>query len=367
MRLVPVERESGTEGEDEGMDMSGMPEGLAHVKVSPERQHLIGVTKETVSRRELRLRIRTVGVVDADETKVADIHSKIQGWIDELYVDYTGKMVRKGDPLLSIYSPELVSTQEEYLLALEAADKYKDSPFPEIVESGEKLVTSARRRLELWDIPDDEIEELERTRVPKKTLTLRSPITGYVTEKHALEGMYVSPQMRLFRITDLSRVWVHADLYEYELQYVSVGQKATFELSYFPGETFEGIVTYVYPYLEEKTRTAKVRLEFPNPGYRLKPGMYANVEMFAELGEHLAVPEEAVLNTGERAVVYVAVDEASFEPREVVLGPKAGDYWAVLEGLREGEMVVTSANFLIDSESRLRAAVAATAGAGHAH
>jgi Cu(I)/Ag(I) efflux system membrane fusion protein len=306
--------------------------------------------------------IRTVGVVEQDETRVRHIHTKITGWIEDLHVDFTGKEVRRGAPLLSIYSPELVSTQEEYLLALRARERVSGSPFPEVAGSGESLLRSTRRRLELWDITEAEIRRLEETGEPKKDLTLYSPISGFVLHKTALEGMYVQPGTELFTIADLSEVWVHADVYEYELPLVAVGQEATLTLSYSPGELFHGRVDYVYPTLDAATRTAKVRFRFPNAGLDLKPQMYANVEIRVDLGERLAVPEEAILDTGRRQVAFIAEGDGWFAPREVKTGQKAEGLVEVLEGLAEGERVVTSGNFMIDSESRLEASITAAAG-----
>jgi len=357
MKLVPVE---GTEPEE----ARGTP-GLATVRITSEKQQLIGVRTGLVRYVDMEKIIRTVGRVTYAEPNVAYVTTKFEGWIEELYVDYTGKRVRKGQPLFTIYSPELVSTQEEYLLALKAQEYLTRSGFSEVSSGANNLLESTRRRLLLWDITEKDIRELERTGKPRKTLTIYSPIDGYVIHKNVFRGMKVSPGLNLYHIVDLSTVWVEADIYEYEIPFVKVGQEATISLSYCPGETFSGKVTYIYPYLESKTRTVKVRMEFPNRDLKLKPEMYANVELKVRLGRKLAVPEEAVLNAGTRQYVFVDLGDGRFEPREVRLGPKADAYVAVLEGLREGERVVTSANFLIDSESKLRAAL--TAMGGHQH
>jgi len=332
-------------------------EGLAVVKITPEKQQLIGVRTERVKYLTLDKTIRTVGMVEVDETKLTDVNTKIDGWIEELYVDYTGQLVKKGQPLLAIYSPELVATQEEYLLALRARKQLQDSPFPDIARSGDSLVEAARRRLELWDIPASEIKAIERSGEPIKTLLLFAPFTGYVMERRATEGMYVRAGMPLYRLADLSTVWVQADIYEYELPLVKVGQHARLTVNAYPGRTFPGRVTYVYPTVEGRTRTVKVRFEFLNPQELLKPGLYANVEIRVPLGRELAVPAEAVLDSGLRQIVFVAQGEGYFEPREVKLGSRAGDYYLVLSGLEEGEEVVSSGNFLIDAESRLKAAI----------
>jgi len=334
------------------------------VQISPERQQLIGVRFGTVAKRTLQKVIRTVGRIDYDEKRIGIVSPKIGGWIEELLVDFTGRFVRKGEPLLTIYSPELVSTQEEYLLALKAKQDWSKSPFPEVTEGGNLLAESARRRLKLWDISDAQIKTLEESREPTKTLTLYSPFTGYVIEKMVNKGQFVDAGMALFKIADLSVVWLIADIYEYELSAIRLGQQAAIQMAYYPGETFTGKAIYIYPYLDPQTRTAKVRYEFPNPRGKLKPEMFTNLEITVRLGDKLAVPEDAVIDTGLRKVVVIDRGSGYFEPREVKLGVKAGDVFEVLDGLQAGERVVTSANFLIDSESKLKEAIG---GMGHQH
>jgi len=334
------------------------------VQVSPEKQQLIGVKIGVVESKPLEKVIRTVGKVDYDEKRIVTVSPKIGGWIEDLYIDFTGKFVRKGDPLLTIYSPELVATQEEYLLALKARKDLKKSPFPEVAGSGDSLAESAKRRLKLWDISDDQIKSLEEGGEAKKTLTLYSPFTGFVLEKTAYQGMNVMPGMALYKLADLSIVWLIADIYEYELPFVHVGQQAAIQLSYLPGETFTGKAIYIYPALDPNTRTAKVRFEFPNAQGRLKPEMYANVEIKIHLGQKLVVPDGAVIDTGIRQMVIIDKGSGYFEPREVKVGAKVDDYYEVTKGLKVGERVVTSANFLIDSESKLKEAMA---GVGSAH
>ena len=334
------------------------------VQISPERQQLIGVRFGTVEKRPLQKVIRTVGRIDYDEKRIGIVSPKIGGWIEELYVDFTGKFVRKGEPLLTIYSPELVSTQEEYLLALKAQQDWSKSPFSEVTEGGSLLAESARRRLKLWDISDAQIKALEESREPKKTLTLYSPFTGYVLEKMVYKGQFVGAGMALFKIADLSVVWLIADIYEYELPAIRLGQQAAIQMTYYPEETFTGKAIYIYPYLDPQTRTAKVRYEFANPHGKLKPEMFTNVEITVRLGDKLAIPEGAVIDTGVRKVVIVDRGSGYFEPREVRLGATAGELLEVLDGLKAGERVVTSANFLIDSESKLKEAVG---GMGHQH
>jgi Cu(I)/Ag(I) efflux system membrane fusion protein len=334
------------------------------VQISPERQQLIGVRFGTVERRTLQKVTRTAGRIDYDEKRIGTVAPKISGWIEDLYVDFTGQFVRQGEPLLTIYSPELVSTQEEYLLALKARLDWSKSPFAEVSESGKLLAESARRRLKLWDISDAQIETLEKTREPMKTLTLYSPFTGYVLKKMITRGQFVEAGMALYTIADLSVVWLIADIYEYELPSIRLGQKAAIEMAIYPGEKFTGKLIYIYPYLDPQTRTAKVRFELANPHDKLKPEMFANVEISVLLGDRLAIPEGAVIDTGVRKVVIVDRGSGYFEPREVKLGAKAGEIFEVIDGLKAGERVVTSANFLIDSESKLKEAVG---GVGHQH
>jgi Cu(I)/Ag(I) efflux system membrane fusion protein len=332
------------------------------VNISPERQQLIGVKIGTVERRHLEKLIRTTGRVDYDEKRLVTISPKIGGWVEDLFVDFTGAYVKKGQPLLTIYSPELVSTQEEYLVALKAKEGFMKSPFPEVASSGNTLAESARRRLKLWDISDDQIKALEQSGQPQKTLTLHSPYEGFLLERMVYKGMNVMPGMALFKLADLSVVWIYADIYEYELPLIRLGQLASVKLAYLPAETFTGKVIYIYPSLDPKSRTAKVRLEFPNPKGRLKPEMYADVNLRIDLGEKLAIPEGAVIDTGVRQVAFIDKGFGYFEPREVKLGVKVDNYYEVIQGLKPGDRVVTSANFLIDSESSFKEAVGGMAG-----
>lgn len=341
----------------------GMPSvAPGGIMLSPEKQQLMGVTIGKVERKPMVKVIRTVGTVEADETRIAHVHTKIGGWIEELHVDYTGKFVEKGQLLFTLYSPELVATQEEYLLALKARDYLGDSPFQEVAGGGRSVLKATRRRLKFWDISDEQIEELERTGQPKINVAFYSPISGYVTKKHALKGMAVTPGMALYTITDLSKVWILADIYESEISMVSSGMDATATIDAYRGEVFHGKVVYIYPYLEGATRTLKVRLELDNPEMRLKPKMFANVQIEVDLGQRLAVPEGAILDSGSRQIAFVALGKGHFEPREVTLGPKVGGEYVVLKGLKEGERVVTSATFLIDSESQLKSAIGGMGG-----
>ncbi len=337
------------------------------VFVSPERQQISGVRFGQVRVQNMEKVILTVGKLEFDEKKIATVSPKIGGWIEDLYVDYTGKMVRKGQPLLSIYSPDLVSAQEEFLLALKIKKIYTAQPSAEWSSQGEALLESARKRLLLWDITPKQVENLEKTGEIKKNLVLHSPVDGFVMEKMVFKGMGIMPGTSLYKIGDLSSIWVIADVYEYELPFVQIGQKALITLAYYPGQSFEGTATYIYPSVDPKTRTAKVRFDLPNPEFRLKPEMWANVELKIPLGRKLVVPEDAVMDTGEMQMAFVDRGQGYFEPRHIQVGSKVKGYYEVLSGLRDGEKVVTSANFLIDSESRLSGAMGGMAGMGHQH
>jgi Cu(I)/Ag(I) efflux system membrane fusion protein len=328
------------------------------VMVSPERQQLIGLKTGVVEYRSIERMIRTVGVVEFDERRLADINIKIEGWIESLLVNFTGEPVKKGQPLLTIYSPDLVSTQEEYLQALRAKETLRKSRFPDIASGGDTLLNASRRRLQYWDISDDDIATLERTRTPRKSLTLYSPIDGVVIEKMAFRGKKVMPGESLYKVADLSNVWVQGEIYEYEVPAVKLGQQATITIASYPGEVFHGKVTYINPVLQEKTRTVKVRFEFPNTkDWKLKPQMYANVALKIPFGKRLVVPDEAILDSGTQQLVFIDRGQGTFEPRDVKVGVRTDGYAEILAGLSVGERVVTSANFLIDSESQLKTAV----------
>jgi RND family efflux transporter MFP subunit len=348
MDLVPVY-------EDEGQTST---EGA--ISVASNVLQTMGVRTAKVEVKELSRTIRAVGKVMVDEKRLAQITTKINGWVDRLYVNATGEPVRRGQVLLSIYSPELVSAQEEYLLSLKSFKNQKNSSFPELADSARRLLEASRRRLSYWDIGSAQIDALERTSDVKKTLTLTSPVNGIVIQRMGTEGMYVKAGMPLLEVADLSKVWVEADIYQYELPWVKLGQHAVMTLDYLPGKTFHGRVDYIYPYLEGKTRTAKVRLIFANPGLQLKPEMFAQVELKSPLHvSAVAVPSEAVINTGQKQHVFLALGKGQFKAQEVKLGLEAQDgWWQVLSGLKGGEEVVMSGQFLLDSESRFREAAA---------
>ncbi|MFQ5798504.1 MAG: efflux RND transporter periplasmic adaptor subunit [Bacteroidota bacterium] len=348
-----------------GMDLIPVYEGDAEVSggptvvIDPVTVQNIGVQTAPVEKMDLYRVIRAVGHLDYDEEKLYRVNTKFSGWIEKLYVDETGQEVRKGQPMLEIYSPELVTTQEEYLLAVRNAKKLGESPFGEVSSSARSLLESTRRRLLYWDITERQIKDLEEKGIISKTMTLFSPVEGIVLSRMAEQGMHVKPGMDLYRIADLSTIWVYAQIYEYEVPWVKVGQTVEMELPYIPGKLFQGRVDYIYPYLDQKTRDVKVRLVFPNPGLDLKPEMYANVRIESRLGSAVAaVPGEAIIRSGKRNVAFVARGGGKFEPRDVILGVEGQDgYVQVLAGLQPGEEVVTSAQFLLDSESRLKEAI----------
>ena len=330
----------------------------ATVKLTPNVVQKIGVRTALVEVYPLKRKIRTVGRVVYDETRIVDITTKIGGWVEQLYVDFTGQMVNKGQSLIDIYSPELVSTQEEYLLALQSKQTLGESRFPEVRDAAASMLTSTRRRLQLWDITEAQIARLESEKKVQKLMTIYSPQRGIVIDKNVFEGGYVKSDMPMYRIADLSKVWVDVSIYEYELPWVALGQTASMTLSYAPGKTYTGKIKFIYPYLEEKTRTVQVRLEFPNPDWEFKPGMYADVVIESPITmETLVVPDEAVIRSGDRNVVVVDLGGGIFEPRGITLGVEADNHFQVLEGLAAGDRVATSAQFLIDSESRLKEAI----------
>ncbi len=327
------------------------------VVIDPVTVQDIGVRTALVTRKTITRKIKSVGRVAYDEKRIARLHPKVNGWIDNLQVDETGTSVSEGQILLSIYSPRLVATEEEYLLALDNYQKLKDSSVDDIRRGAKELVDSSRDRLRLFDVPDHQISELEKTRKAKKYLHIHSPFNGIVVNIGARDGQYVTADTELFKIADLSRVWVYVDVYEYELSWVNIGDEAKITLAAMPGEIFTGKLTYIYPYLEENTRTIKVRLEFDNQDYKLKPNMFADVTI--QSGEQvnaLVVPSQAVLHTGNRDIVLVVRGAGKYLPREVNLGVDSEGLVQIISGLQEGEEIVTSAQFLIDSESKLREA-----------
>jgi len=348
MDLVPVYDE---QGEDK--------EPASVIRIDPVTMQNMGVRLARVERKRLVKNIRTYGTITYDERKIYTVNTKFNGWIEKLYVDFVGDKVKKGQPLFDIYSPELVTAQEEYLLAVEQCSSLCGSSYPSIREGAKRLIEASRTRLRYWDLTDGQIKQIESTGKAQKTLTIYSPASGVVIEKDAFEGHYVKLGEHQFVIADLSIIWVDVSIYEYELPWIRRGMSAHMDLSYIPGKRFMGKVLYVYPFLEQKTRTAKLRLEFKNPGYKLKPGMYANIYLKSVISKSsLVIPQEAVIDSGVRKVVFVSLGKGKFQPRDVRIGVEGNENeFQVLEGLKEGEKIVISAQFMLDSESRLREAI----------
>jgi Cu(I)/Ag(I) efflux system membrane fusion protein/cobalt-zinc-cadmium efflux system membrane fusion protein len=348
MDLVPVYEEEG-----------GEKEPASIIRIDPVTIQNMGVRMGRVKRKPLVKHIRAFGNITYDERRIYAVNTKFNGWIEKLYVSFIGETVKKGQPLFDIYSPELVTAQEEYLLSLQHNASLKESPYPSIREGARRLLKASRTRLRYWDLSEKQIKKIENTGIVQKTITIYSPASGVVIKKIAFQGHHVKAGEHLYEIADLSRVWVDVEIYEYELPWIKKGMPAKMELSYIPGKIFTGKVLYVYPFLTAKTRTAKLRLEFPNPDYQLKPNMYANVNLESAVsGDSLVIPQEAVIDSGVRKVVFVAMGKGKFQPREVKLGLEGNDNeFQVLEGLRENEQIVLSAQFMLDSESRLREAI----------
>jgi RND family efflux transporter MFP subunit len=348
MDLVPVYEEEG-----------GEKEPASAIQIDPVTMQNMGVRLAKVMRKPLAKDIRTYGNITYDETGIYTVNTKFSGWIEKLYVNFVGDKVRKGQPLFDIYSPELLSAQEEYLLALQQCTSLSTSPYPDIRQGAQRLLEASRTRLRYWDLTEEQISEIEQAGKTQKTLTIYSPATGVVIKKLAFEGHYVKAGEHQYEIADLSKVWVDVDIYEYELPWVYQGMPAEMELAYIPGRRFYGKVLYIYPYLTAKTRTATLRLEFTNPDYELKPDMYANIYLKSAVAkDSLVIPQEAVIDSGLRKVVFVSRGRGKFEPRDVTLGSEGNDNeYEVLSGLHEGELIVVSGQFMLDSESRLQEAI----------
>lgn len=366
MDLVPADGAGDPAGASAGQ---GTPR--AGITIDPRRQQLIGVRTAPVERRTLTDTVRAAGIVRYDETRLTDVNLKLEGWIRTLHVETTGALVRRGQPLFTLYSPELVATQNEYLLALKTRDQLGRSQLPDAREHAARLVESAKARLALWDLAPDQFAKLDASRQADPAILFRSPAAGYVIEKHAIEGQHVMPGQTLYKLADLSTVWIEADVYEQEIRRLRVGAPATVTLDAYPGERFHGRISFIYPFVGDETRTVKVRVTLANSGARLKPGMYASVELPARGGSSLVVPANALLDSGREQIVFVALGDGYFEPRRVTAGGRHDDGVEILAGVTEGEAVATGAAFFLDSESQLRSALqayetppAADAGAG---
>ncbi len=376
MKLVPIDEKRQTPAAPHGTSAAPGKNSAGHAKDSTtveqrgdratvaipvRKQQLIGVRTGPVKRIPFVRTIRTVGRVVVDETRLHHVHTKVDGWVEDLYVNSTGQRVARGEPLLSLYSPEILATQEEYLLALRTRRALGEGALPETVRRADEMVESGKRRLLLYDLSPAQIEALETKGEPSRYVRIYSPVSGYVLMRNVNQGHKITPDDNLLDVADLSRVWVLASVYEYELPYVKEGQPATMTLSYLPGKTYSGKVGLIYPVLDSASRTVQVRLESENREMDLRPEMYADVVLHSDLGTRLAVPQSAIIASGTRNVVFVAQGNGYFQPREVRLGLRLDDMAEVLDGLSEGETVVTSGNFLIDSESRMKAALEAVA------
>ena len=329
---------------------------LAPVQLTPQRMQSIGVTLGTVERKQVTNDLRVTGNVDMDERQLASVQVRFPGWIHKVFVNATYDHVRKGQPLFTIYSPDLVTTEQEYLLAREHQHQLAQSSVPGVAAGADVLVSAAKERLQQWEVPQSEIAKLESTGKVITDLTINSPVSGYITERNALPNLYVQPETKLYTVSDLSTVWVYGQVFQTDLGQIKPGDPAIVTVDAYPGKTFKGRVDVILPQVDMNTRTAKVRLVFPNPSLQLKPGMYVNVALKIPLGRVATIAASAVFHSGTRNLVFVHKGEGSLAPQEVELGPRVGDDYVVLKGLKPGDSIVTSANFLIDSEAQLQAA-----------
>ncbi len=363
MDLVPVAADPGMPGA--GGEPVTLIEGRAPVMIAPERLQGFGIQTAPVEERTLTEDVRAVGQVVPDEAKLFQVRTKIEGFVERLVVNQTNQFVTAGQPMLEVYSPEVVSAEEEYLNAVELAKQTASSPFPEIRQNSEALVQAARRRLALWDIPQAEVERLTATHQVRRTVTLQMPYTGHVHELSVKVGDRIDPSMTLYVIADFSTVWVHAQVYEHDLGKIYEGQTARITLGALPGQQFTGRVDFIWPHVETATRTTTVRIVVKNPGHILKAGMFGDAVLVGRPQRLLTVPKEAVVDTGRRTLVFVQVEPGRFEPRQITLGREMDEYFEVVSGLTAGEQVVTEGNYMVDSDSRIRGtALGAGLGAG---
>jgi Cu(I)/Ag(I) efflux system membrane fusion protein len=369
--MVPSDTSPVPKKDPMGMDYvpvyAGEEQQGNQVSISPEKVQKLGVKTEAASIKSLTRTIRAVGTVQVDERRLYTVAPRFEGWIQQLYVNATGQAVKRGEPLMDVYSPELVSAQQEYLIALEGIHSLQESG-PVVLGGMQQLTEAALQRLRNWEVPEDELQRLRREDKARQLLTLRAPVTGVVLEKTAVQGMRFMPGEALYRIADLSSVWLLADVFEQDLGLVHPGQKASITVNAYLGKVFTGKVAFIYPVVNPQTRTAQVRIELPNPKDLFKPAMYARVELAAahSSAPMVIIPNSAVINSGTRQVVLIEKGEGRYEPREVKLGLQDDEYVQVLEGVSAGERVVVSANFLIDAESNLKAALGSFGGhAGH--
>ncbi|MCU0770735.1 MAG: efflux RND transporter periplasmic adaptor subunit [Verrucomicrobia bacterium] len=355
------------EGHGESATPAPVP-GRISIRLSPEKRQLIGLTLSTVEKRSLTRTVRSTGTVEHDETRYARIAPRFAGWVRELHVNFTGAPIEKGQPLFTVYSPELFASESEYLVAWRAAQQLKTNAPASQRDAAIALLESARLRLTLYQVGEEEIRALEQRGQASAELPFRAPFSGHVLVKNAIEGQSFMAGQTLYEIADLSRLWLRASVVESDFPRVAIGQNATSRFPYLTPDTYAAQVTFIYPHIDPQTRRGEVRLELENPEHRIRPGMWADVELEIESGEKLAVPASAVINTGTRYVAFAEGPDQHLEPREVSLGWRTDDYYEVVAGLREGEQVVTRALFLVDSESQLKAAIAGMGAAGeHQH
>jgi membrane fusion protein, copper/silver efflux system len=347
MALVPM-YESKTPAEQATTDA-----GLIHLPQSQQRA--LGVRLSSVEEQDMSRTLRTSGVVTADERNIAHVHVKTSGWVEDVYANFVGQLVHKGQPLFTFYSPDIMATQQEYLIARRGQQQLGKSPYDEVAKSSQSLLESARERLKLWDLTDEQIDALDRTGEVSKTITIYSPVSGFVTDRKVFPNAAATGDTDLYTIADLSHIWVTADVFEADLPYVKVGEQAVIHFPYAPGKIITGRIGYSYPELDPQTHTAKVRIDVANPGLVLKPNMLADVELHIAYGRHLAVPAEAVLDSGTMQTVFVARDDATFEPRMVTVGATVDGKTIITAGLKKGETIVESGNFLLDSDTQLNA------------
>jgi RND family efflux transporter MFP subunit len=344
MKLVPVYASN--------LPAGPLPSG--GVQISPARQQLMGITSAQAQYRTIDRVIRTTGQVDIDETRISSVSTKVSGWVQKVFVDSTFQHVTKGEPLFTVYSPDLLAAEQEYLLAMKARKTLEQSSLVAVKADGLSLLEAARQKLSLLDVTPDQIRGLEVTGKPEREITVYSPAVGHVLERKVFPNQYVTPEAELYKIVDHTSMWIYAEVYESDIPYVSEGQEAVVTAEALPGQRLTGRVSLVVPHMMEETRTERVRMEFANSDLKLEPGMFVNVELHRSLGRRLTVPADAVLDSGTHQRVFIDHGKGVFEPRTVTVGARSGDYVVILSGLRAGEQVVTRANFLIDSESNLR-------------
>jgi len=355
----PRTAESGGNGNSSQPEMTASEPSLAPIQLTPQRLQSIGVQLGTAELKQVQAELRVTGNVDMDERRIAYVQTRFPGWIRKVYADATYQYIRKGQPLFTIYSPDLVTTEQEYLLAKKNSEQVRTSTVNGVNTGAQALLSAARERLTQWEVPASEIEKLETTGKVITDLTFNAPVSGYITEKNALPNMYVQPESKLYTVADLSTVWVNAQIFQTDIGRIKPGDAATVTVDAYPGKTFRGRVDFILPQVDMTTRTVRTRLVFPNPSLLLKPGMFVNVVLAAPASKRLTIPTSSVFHSGTRNLVFINKGEGNFEPREVELGPRVGDDYVVLKGTKPGESLVTSANFLIDSEAQLQAAAGA--------